>query len=316
MAVQFGAMTFAQLDKYIRGWGKKSLELINLDIQVASPLDKAFPTQTVDIQRLEFFTVHGNPGQLDVELESPPVMTRWNMTRVTKDIKIQKFSYEILDSTKANVYVDTLAADGTNMALKFFGAVHTYKLINEMASYYGNTATPSAYWNADGGNPEGDIMTGLETIMYKTGTNPESSAYGLVFPSKVMSGINQLDLIHNVQQNLKDYLKDAWNITWYPYTPYMDADGNQYLDIETKTASNALLADTSYMDAFMFLEGTQTMKAAQYIPPANVPMSETTRVHDHGWVTTLRHGYDCKVVPKYSSTTTPHIYRFHHIVGV
>lgn len=308
MAVQFGAMTFAQLDKYIRGWAKKSLELINLDIQTESPLDKAFPTQTLDVQILEFFTTHGVPGQMDVELETPPVMSRWSMSRVTKNIKIQKFSYEILDSTKANVYVDSLAADGTAMAMQYFGAIHTYKIITELLLRYGNSAAAGAYWNVDGGNAESNIMTGIETIMSKTGTNPANSGYGIIFPSKVMSGINQLDLIHNVQQNLKDYLKDSWNISWYPYTPYMDADGHNYLDIELQTSSDALSTN-----AIMFLEGTKTLKAAQYIPPANVPMSETSRVHDHGWITTLRHGYDCIAVPKFHATSTPHIYK---ITGV
>jgi hypothetical protein len=296
-------MTTAQLDKYIRGWGPKALELINLDMQVESVLDKAFPSKTVDIQRIEFFTTHGNPGQMDVALETPPVTTRWNKTRVTKDIKIQKFSYKILDSTRANIYVDDMASEGAAMALKYFGAVHTYKLITELVARYQNTSAATGYWNVAAGDVEKDIMTGIETIMSKTGTNPESSAYGMVFPSKIMSGINQLDLIHNVQQNLKDYLKDTWNINWYPYTPYMNADGAQYIDIEQLTASDALSTN-----AVMFLEGAQTVRAAQYIPPATVPMSETTRLHDEGWITTLRHGYDCIAVPKWHATSTPNIY--------
>ena len=304
MAVTMGAMTVGQLDKYIKGWAQKSLDLINLDIQTESPIDKAFPAKTVEIPRLEFFTMHGVPGQLDVALDTPPVTSRLSYTQVTKDIKIQKFSYKILDTTRAAIYVDDMAATGTAMALKFFGAVHTYKSIVELKARYGNTAASGAYWNASTQNAEGNIMTAIETIMSKTGTNPETSSYGVIFPSKVMSGVNQLDLIHNVQQNLKDYLKDAWNINWYPYTPYMDADGNNYLDIEQQTSSDALS-----VDALVFLEGTNTMRTALYKPPNSVPMSETTRLHDEGWITTLRHEYEAKVVPKFHATSTPNIYK-------
>jgi hypothetical protein len=308
MAVTMGAMTQGQLDKYLKGWAQRSLEVIDLDMQTVSPLDKAFPIKTTEIPRIEFFTTHGVPGQLDVALDTPPVTSRWSYTRVTKDMKIQKFSYKILDTTRAMVYIDEMAADGTDMALTYFGQVHTYKLITEIKAKYGNTGAAGAYWNAAGQNCEGNIMTAIEKIMSKTGTNPESTTYGVIFPSEVMSGVNQLDLLHNVQQNLKDYLKDAWNINWYPYTPAMDADGNEYIDIEQKTSSDALGSD-----ALVFIEGAKTLRAAQYKPPASVPMSETTRLHDEGWITTLRHSYECLAVPKFNATSTPHIYK---ITGV
>lgn len=148
MAVEMGAMTIGQLDKYIKGWAQKSLEVINLDMQTVSPLDKAFPTKTVEIPRIEFFTTHGVPGQMDVTLDTPPVTSRWSYTRITKDLKIQKFSYKILDTTRATIYVDSMAADGTAMALQYFGAVHTYKLITELKAKYQNTGAAGAYWNA------------------------------------------------------------------------------------------------------------------------------------------------------------------------
>lgn len=308
MATYMGAMTTEQLGKYIKGWAKKSLEVINLDMQVESPLDKAFPASSVEIPRLEFFTTHGVPGQMDVALETPPVTSNWRYERITKDMKIQKFSYKILDSARAAIAVDTMAADGTAMALKYFGAVHTYKIVSELVAKYQNYGAAGAYWNSSTQNAEGNIMTAIEKIMYTTGTNPENTTYGVVFPSKVMSGINQLDLIHNVQQNLKDYLKDSWNINWYPYTPYKDADGNDYIDIEKKTSSDALLTN-----AIVFVEGSNTIKAATYNPPPSVPMSETTRLHDEGWITTLRHSYECVAVPKWHSTSTPNIYK---ITGV
>ena len=305
---QMGAMTIGQLDKYIRGWATKSLELINLDMQTVSPIDAAFPAKTVEIPRIEFFTTHGVPGQMDVALDTPPVTSRWSHTQVTKDMKIQKFSYKILDSARAAIYVDDMASTGTAMATQYFGAVHTYKLVAELLARYQNSGAAGAYWNASTGNAEGNLMSGIETIMTKTGTNPEASTYGVLFPSKVMSGVNQLDLIHNVQQNLKTYLKDAWNINWYPFTPYKDFDGAEYIDVEQKTASDALSTN-----AVLFLEGTGTLRAAQYVPPAGVPMDETTRLHDEGWITTLRHSFECVAVPKWHATSTPNIYK---ITGV
>lgn len=308
MTVTPGAMTIGQLEKYLVGYAQQGLELIKTDLQTVCPIEAAVPSTQTNIPKISFFVTHGTPGQMDVVLDAPPVLSRWNYKEVSKDMLIQKYSYQVLDSARAAIAVDDMAVTGTQNAMAYFANIHAYKIIKELRAKNTNTHGASAYWNVSTGNPEGDIVTAIESIMSKTGINPATTTFGVVFPSKVMSGINQLDLLGNVQQNVKDYLSQAWNINWYPFTPYMDADGNTYLDIEEHTSSDSLSTT-----AVVFAEGLNTIKGKTYVPPNGVPMSETTRLHDSGFITTLRHSYECLAVPRYNASTTPLIYE---ITGV
>ena len=96
-------------------------------------------------------------------------------------------------------------------------------------------------------------------------------------------------------------------MNFYPYTPYMNAAGSQYIDVKDDTSSDAL--GTS---ALLFVEGPLTMKCGNY---STTVMNETSRIHDVGYKTTLRHSFGCLAVPLYdnSTYTTPLI---HEITAV
>lgn len=314
MAFNTGSMTVKQLGKYIEGWGNAGAEVIDLNMQAGNMLEGAFPTEQCDIERLEFFTTHGNPGVMGVALSGAVDSTNWKYNQVTADLDWDKYQYMVSDDAKTRIKVDRMAADGNAAALKFFGAVRTYEIITALkaGNHASCTHAASAYWNAAAGNAEGDIMQAVEGMMTYAGIDMARTTIGVIYPAKVLRGLKELDLIHNQTQRLEKYLKEMFagetgGINFYPYSPYMDADGAKYLDAKQQTDADAL--STS---ALVFVEGPNTLRAGKYTGKG-IPMAETTRIHDQGWITTLRHCFGCKVVPMYSTTTTPLIYE---ITGV
>jgi len=318
MAFNIGEMSPSQLDKYIKGWGAKGAEVIDTNMQAGSLLESAFPAVSAETERAEFFVTAGNPGLMGVALDGAVDSTKWEYKRLYVDLDWDKFQYRIPDSTRTKIKVDRLAGDGNSAALKFFGAVRTYEIITALKAGNNSNCThgASAYWNAAAGNAEGDIMQAVEGIVRYSGIDMSKHKFGVLYPSKVLRGLKELDLIHNVTQRLEEYLSAMFStssgggITFYPFTPYMDSAGNQYLDAHNETSSDAL--STS---ALVFVEGPTTLKSFKYAP-GDIPMTETSRVHDSGWITTLRHCFGCKVVPMFDKTnwtTTPLIYE---ITGV
>jgi len=307
MPVTSGYMNPDMLGQYIKGWAKRSMELINTDAQNYDLLGKAFPLKPVDTEKIEFFVTHGVPGRIDVDLDTAVDASRWSITRVSKDLKWDKFDYLITDAAKTRAAIDTLAMDGTRMALNYFGAVRTFRAVTELVAKAGLSDSVTAQWNSSGADVEGDIVKAIEGIVSSTGIDPSNHSFGVLYPSSRMRGIDQLDLINNVQQSLKEYLMKIWKINFYAFTPYKDADGNAYIDIHNKTSSDALGTN-----AIVFVEGDNTMRGAIY-QPTDIPLTETTRIHDVGWRTTLRQCVGYLVVPKYHATNSANIFK---ITGV
>ena len=101
----------------------------------------------------------------------------------------------------------------------------------------------------------------------------------------------QLDLINQVTQRLKDYLKAAWNVNLYPITPYKDADGVEIIDVKTKIDSDALTTS-----AVVFFEGSQTMIGGEY-RPSDIMLNETQREIGNGWTTVMKQCCEYLAVP-------------------
>lgn len=307
--VNVGTMSVKQLGKYIQGWGTAGAQVIDVNMQAGNMLENAFPAEMCEIERLEFFVTHGNPGRMGVALSGAVDSTNWTYDQKTKDLDWDKFQYMVSDDAKTRIKIDRIAADGNAAALRYFGAVRLYEIITALKA--GNnsncTSAADAYWNAAAGNAEKDIMAAVEGIVQYSGIDLARATFGVLYPSKVMRGLKELDLIHNQTQRLEKYLKEMFagesgGINFYPFTPFKDADGNSYIDVKNQTSSDAL--STS---ALVFVEGPNTLRAGKYVGKG-IPMSETTRRHDEGWITTLRHCYGCKVVPMYHASTSPLIY--------
>ena len=299
-----GSMTVDQLGTFVKTYTKKSMEVIRQGIDNSGLLGGAFPTSTLSTPKLEVRWTHGNPGRMNVALDAPVEQTNWAYKATSKDLTFDKFSFMVTDSATDMIAAGNMAADGIRYAMKFFADVEDYQKVTELKAKNNSNCTAAAggYWNGDTADMEGDIIGGIETVVKYSGIKPDKVQWGVLYPSKVLKGVEQLDLIHNVQQNIKTYLKSVFPIEFYAYTPPMNAAGSQYIDVLNNTSSDAL--GTS---ALLFVKGQDTMKSGTYSVQT---MTETTRIHDVGYVTTLRHSSASLAIPLYddSTYTTPLIY--------
>lgn len=304
VANNMGAMTPNEVGLFLKGYFLRSKEMIPLGIQKAGMLGAAFPTQALATQRLEFWTTQGNPGRMEVALDAPVEDTQYKINHYTKDLMWDKYAFMVTDAATDAIMVDDITTTQIGHAMNFFAQLEDYRKIVELKAKNDSncTAAAAAHWHAANADMEGDIIAGIETIVKYTGINPSTVQFGLVYPSDCLRGTEQLDLIHNVQQTLKSYLKSIFPINFYPYTAFMDADGNKYIDVKEQTSSDALTTS-----ALLFVEGRDTMRCGRYTP-SSIPTTETTRIHDVGYKTTLRNSFGCLAVPRYNASTTPLIY--------
>lgn len=301
-----GSMTPGQLGTYLKGYFNRTQQITDLNIQKTGILTGVFPVRPLSIPVLEVRYRQGVPGRMNVALDAPVEDSSWTYRSAEKNLTWDKFSFSVTDAATDMIQVNNMAADGVRDASTYFANIRDYKMITELKAKNNtnNTHSASAVWSDAAADVEGDIVQAIEGIVQRTGVSPASVKFGVLYQSKVLRGIEQLSLIHNVQMSLKDYMTKTFGINFYPYTPYMDPDANKYMDIKEKTSSDAL--GTS---ALVFVEGPMTMDCGQYTPQG-IPMFETTRIHDVGYKTTMRHSFGCMAVPRYddSAYTTPLIY--------
>ena len=301
-----GALTVEQLGKLVKGRAKQAARVIDTNLNVApAGLLAAFPVDRLDSQMIEMHTVQGNPGQLNQALDGMPDMTRHKYVRSYKDMtnSWDKQAYKIMDSAMTAAAVNRLADDGTRFIQNYFAACRVYKLLTELVakSHASNTHAAgtagggsASYWGAAGtADAEEDIAAAVTGIVSRTGAAVEGGQYsiGVAYPSKVLDEFMQLDLINQVTQRLKDYLKAAWNVNLYPITPYKDADGVEIIDVKTKIDSDALTTS-----AVVFFEGSQTMIGGEY-RPSDIMLNETQREIGNGWTTVMKQCCEYLAVP-------------------
>jgi hypothetical protein len=196
-----------------------------------------------------------------------------------------------------------MATDGATMVQDYLTAVRVFKLVRELKAKRVTANTHAAgvvgggaasVWGAAGaGNAEKDITAAITKIVSTTGIDLESGNYefGYLYPSTVMDEFAALNLINLVVTRLKDYLKTAWNVTPYPFTPYTDGEGRQYMDVNGTVSSDVL--GTS---ALVFLKGEKTMIGGNY-GPKDILLNETTREHATGFISTFKQCVEYLAVP-------------------
>lgn len=291
-----GAMTPADLDRFVKGWARRTARVLDRVLnEQPSGLLAAFPVDaSLESQMIEHFERYNNPGQIDQPLDGPGDTTKWNFKRSYKDLtnSWDKFTYFILDSAQTAAAVNRFAMDGTRDAARYFTATRVYKIIRELKAKAGDSTSASGTWGASGsGDAEQDIVTAIKSIVEATGIDPEQHNFGVVYPSKVLDEFKQLDLIHMVVQQLSEYLKAAWKINLYPFTPFRDAAGNRVIDVSGSTDSDIL--GTS---ALVFVEGEITMLVGEY-RPGDIMLHEVTREHATGYITTFKQCVDALAIP-------------------
>jgi hypothetical protein len=298
-ATNTGALTSGILDKLVKGRAKQNARVIDTNLNKAPMgLLRAFPVDSLSSQLLEFWTVKGNPGQVNQALDGMPDLTKHKYVRSYKDLtnSWDKQAYKIMDSAQTAMAVNRLANDGRKFIQDYFTNVRVWKLLTELKAKEatGNTHGASDVWGASGtGDAEADIAKAITKIVSTTGIDIETGGYtfGVAYPSEVLDEFQQLDLINQVTQRLSDYLKAAWKINLYPITPPTDADGNAYIDVKFQTSSDILTTS-----ALVFVEGQQTMIGGNYAP-SDIMLNETERQLAEGWTTVMKQCVDYLAVP-------------------
>ena len=306
MAFDTGAMDVEALGKYVKGFAKTTARVFNTNLnKQPMGLLAAFPVDNLSSQKIEHFGQTWAPGMIDQPLDGAGDTSKWKMIYSSKDLtnSWDKQSFKILDSAATAQAANRMSVDGARMVQDYLVACRVYKLIRELKAKRADANTHAAgvigggaasVWGSAGaGNAEKDIAAAITKIVSTTGLDLESGQYefGLLYPSSVLDEFAALNLINLVVTRLKDYLKTAWNITPYPYTPYTDGNGNEYIDVNGVTASDVL--GTS---ALVFVKGEQTMIGGNY-GPSDILLNETSREHATGYVSTFKQCTDDLAVP-------------------
>ena len=307
MAFDTGAMDVEALGKYVKGFAKTTARVFNTNLnKQPMGLLAAFPVDNLSSQKIEHFGQTWAPGMIDQPLDGAGDTSKWKMIYSSKDLtnSWDKQSFKILDSAATAQAANRMSVDGARMVQDYLVACRVYKLIRELKAKRADANTHAAgeigggaasVWGSAGaGNAEKDIAAAITKIVSTTGLDLESGQYefGLLYPSSVLDEFAALNLINLVVTRLKDYLKTAWNITPYPYTPYTDGNGNEYIDVNGVTASDVL--GTS---ALVFVKGEQTMIGGNY-GPSDILLNETNREHATGYISTFKQCTDYLCVPQ------------------
>jgi hypothetical protein len=306
MAFDTGAMDVEALGKYVKGFAKTTARVFNTNLnKQPMGLLAAFPVDNLSSQKIEHFGQTWAPGMIDQPLDGAGDTSKWKMIYSSKDLtnSWDKQSFKILDSAATAQAANRMSVDGARMVQDYLVACRVYKLIRELKAKRADANTHAAgtigegaasVWGSAGaGNAEKDIAAAITKIVSTTGLDLESGQYefGLLYPSSVLDEFAALNLINLVVTRLKDYLKTAWNITPYPYTPYTDGNGNEYIDVNGVTASDVL--GTS---ALVFVKGEQTMIGGNY-GPSDILLNETNREHAVGYISTFKQCTEYLAVP-------------------
>ena len=302
-----GVMDQEALGRYVKGFAKRTARVFNTNLNKApTGLLAAFPVDNLDSQKLEHFGQTWAPGMIDQPLDGAGNTSKWRMIYSSKDLtnSWDKESFKVLDSAATAQATNRMATDGARMVQDYLISARALKLIRELKAKRATANTHAAgtvaggsasVWGSAGaGNAEKDIAAAITKIVSTTGLDLESGQYefGLLYPSKVMDEFAALNLINLVVTRLKDYLKTAWNITPYPFTPYADGDGNKFIDVDGKTSSDIL--GTS---ALVFVKGENTMIGGNY-GPSDILLNETTREHATGFISTFKQCVEYLAVPQ------------------
>jgi hypothetical protein len=300
-------MDVEALGKYVKGFARTTARVFNTNLnKQPMGLLAAFPVDNLSSQKIEHFGQTGAPGMIDQPLDGAGDTSKWKMIYSSKDLtnSWDKQSFKILDSAATAQAANRMPVDGARMVQDYLVACRVYKLIRELkakratdnhhaAGVIGGGAA-SVWGSAGAGNAEKDIAAAITKIVSTTGLDLESGQYefGLLYPSSVLDEFAALNLINLVVTRLKDYLKTAWNITPYPFTPYSDGNGNEYIDVNGVNASDVL--GTS---ALVFVKGEQTMIGGNY-GPSDIMLNETSREHATGYISTFKQCMDYLCVPQ------------------
>lgn len=290
---------------------KKSIQAMDIIYQASTQvgaIGDTISTITIDDMKLKFDVTKGVIGEYNVALDAGLEPNKLAYTELDADLVWSKYPYAILDGAKlSSRKPNQMWQDITIAASEYFGAVKDYQCLTLLSAGAENThAALGGNWDTDTAQIENDIVKGIQKVV-ATSNVQASETISVLYPADVSFELMKLDLIGNVQQQLKGYLEDSFKLSLRPYRPYLDADGTAQLDG---------LED----DCVIYVNGDRTMRHAQYSQAEaarrNIPLIEHSRVHDRGEFYTQRMASQGRVVWDGISDTDTKTGRVYKILDV
>lgn len=256
---------------------KKAIQAMEVIYQASTQIGvvgNTVPTQQINDLTLKFDVTKGVQGEYDVALSAGMEPSKLTYTELSANLKWSKYNYAILDDAKLKSRTPKqIWKDATRSASEYFGAVKDFQCLTLLSAGASNTHTAlGGNWDTDTGEIENDIVKAVQKIVAVSNVQPNETI-SVVYPADVSFELMKLDLIGNVQQQLKEYLQKSFTLDLRPYRASLDSDGNAYLDG---------LED----DCVVYVNGERTCKHAQFSPAEaarrDVPLVEHSRVLDRG----------------------------------
>jgi len=171
------------------------------------------------------------------------------------------------------------------------------------APYSTNNVTVSSgdEWNSGNptADPESNIVDAWNNLLANGyGDSPELTRVSLVVPANVYGQLLKLNLIGNVQQRMKDYLKGTYSIDIFP-TRYTDQITHPPGSLYTLASATTGISDDAYMLMYGENVGEMGVLRTNVIPMAGSTMHDTG---DEEWF--MRRYFAAKIQPNSSSDAT------------
>lgn len=255
---------------------KKAIQAMDIIYQSSTlmgTIGSTIPTQEIDETTFKFDVTKGVVGEYDVAIDAKIEPSKLTYTQLTKNIAWSRYTYAILDGSKLTSRVPRQAwKDSVTSASEHFATIKDYQCMTAISAGAASSHTATANWDTDTAEIENDIVKAIQYIVANSNVQP-TDTMSVIYPADVAYELMKLDLIGNVQQQLKGYLEKSFKIDLRPFRPFIDEDG---------TAQYDALSD----DCLVYVNGNRTCRHAQYSRAAasrnDIPLVENWREHGRG----------------------------------
>ncbi|HOL44229.1 MAG TPA: hypothetical protein PK659_08270 [Methanothrix sp.] len=312
-----GTLTMGDLGRLnlAYAYGMRNLELIDMTVPQESALLQFFkgPNYERDEDYLDFFTRESNPGIINAPINADiPTPSKGTYRHTRERIFWDMYWWAIDDEVREKAIPRVMDAEAQD-AINFYANVVDYKIIKELVNGASSDTTFDA---TDGGwddpaDAEADIVEALQLIAEYSGV-PHAKAKNIlvIYPTKVFAALKGLTFIHNVNQSIESYFKNAYqNMVFVDFTPSLNSKGQRVIDIASGASSDAL-----GNDALVVYSGVQTLEVGEYVPK-NISRVETQSLGVFkGVLTATRRCFGCKTVGAFGKSTSPRIAKIKNVV--
>jgi hypothetical protein len=291
---------------------KKAIQAVDIVYQASTLLGavgNTIPTEQISELRFKFDVTKGVPGEYDVQPGAGIDLEKLSVTQLSADLIWSRYQFMLTDDSKL------YCRDGTSKtwdnairsATEYFAAVKDYQCIAKMvAGVPSSHAALGGTWDSATAQIENDILKGLQYI----GSNSNiqnNEVISVLVPAAVYHETRKLDLIGNVQQQLRDYLQRSFNLDIRPFRAYKNSAGTAILD---GLSTNCLI----------YVNGNLTCRHAQYstaaAAAADFPLTERWRVEGRGDAYYQRMASEARVVWDGVQSTNTYSNRIYKVTGV